>query len=82
VVLVEASFSECFNYKPFRAKQMVGGTNAFYGVRAISREFDNVQFLFVDNREEAKKHVNLILNNPEITKEFDLQFIYEKERGV
>jgi len=78
VVLVESSFSECFNYKPLsHTRQKVTGENAFNGMRRITRAFPNVQFLFVKDRNEAKEYVSLILNNKDIVKKFDLQFRYE-----
>lgn len=81
VVLVEESFSECFRYRPLKfTKQVVTGENAFNGVRRISRQFNNVQFLFVQDREEAKKYIKLVLNNKEIVKGYDLQFLYETGR--
>lgn len=78
VVLVEAPFTDCFRYRPLKfTRQVVTGENAFNGVRRISREFNNVQFLFVNDRVEAKKYINLILNNKQIVNNFDLQFVYE-----
>lgn len=78
VVLVEASFSDCFRYRPLKfTRQVVTGENAFNGIRRITREFENVQFLFVKDRREAREYIPLLLNNKEIVKGFDLQFIYE-----
>jgi len=78
IVLVEASFSDCFRYRPLKfTRQVVTGENAFNGVRRITREFENVQFLFVKDRKEAKEYIPLLLNNKEIVKGFDLQLIYE-----
>ncbi len=78
VVLVEESFSECFRYRPLKfTKQIVTGENAFHGLRQITREFDNVQFLFVENRDEARKYIKIVLNNKELVKKYDLQFLYE-----
>lgn len=78
VILVEASFSDCFMFKPsFLSRQKVTGENAFNGVRRISRKF-NVQFVFVDGREKAKEYVVKILSNPELVKGYDLQYLVEK----
>lgn len=78
VVLIESSFMESFNYRPSKwTRQRVTGENAFHGLRQISREFDNVQFLFVKDRNEAKTYIRRILSNPDIVKEYDLQYLYQ-----
>lgn len=81
VVLVEECFSDCFRYRPLKfTKQIVGGENAFHGVRQITRQFENIQFLFVKDRIEARRYIKLVLNNKEIIKNYDLQFLYETGR--
>lgn len=78
VVLVEASYSDCFGFRPLKfSKQRVTGENAFHGLRQISREYD-IQFLFVSNREEAAEYVRKILSNKKVVTDYDLQYLYEK----
>jgi len=77
VVLIESSFSDCFNYKPLRfTGQRVTGDSAFNGVRRIIREY-GVDFLFVNDRIEAKQYVKKILSNKDLVLNYDLQFLYE-----
>jgi len=80
VVLVEAPFRECLDYMPpRRRKQVVTGRNAFFNVRMAMQKFGDIQFLFVKNRDEARKWAMRILSNPENTKKHDLQYIYGLE---
>jgi hypothetical protein len=78
VVLIEETYQKCFTYLPLKfTKQKVTGESAFHGLRKISREFPEVQFLFVDGREEAKEYIKMLLNNKNIIESVDLQFMYE-----
>lgn len=78
VVVVEDSFSECFRFRPsLFSRQKVTGENAFNGVRQISRKYD-IQFVFVEGRDKAKEYIIKILSNPELAKEYDLQYLIEE----
>ena len=76
VVLVESPYRRCLDFKPSRrhGAQRVRGTNAFFNVRKISQEFDNLQFLFVKDRDEARKYARIILSSD--VKRTDLQLNY------
>lgn len=78
VVLVEASLAEVYNTRPKSfTKQKTNGKTTLFNVRALTREFPNtVQFLFVKDREQAKVYAHRVLSNPEIVKEYDLQYLY------
>lgn len=76
VVLVEEPFKTALQYIPSRwSKQKVTGKNAFYGVRQIIKEY-GIQFLFVDGRDEAKRLLNIVLNNKHLISDYDLQYLY------
>ena len=78
VVLIEETYQKCFAYLPLGfTKQKVTGESAFHGLRIVSRAFPEVQFLFVDGREEAKEYIKMLLNNKDIIGSVDLQFMYE-----
>lgn len=78
VVLVESSYSDCFGYRPLKfTKQKVGGEQAFNGLRQISRKYD-IQFVFVDGRKLAKEYITKILLNPDIVRDYDIQYLIEE----
>lgn len=81
IVLVESSFYNCLAFRPNRFGQKTNGKLAFVGVRKLIQKYDNLQFLFVEDRGEAKFYLGHLLSNPELIKK-DLQYLYYVERGV
>ena len=82
VVLVEHSFSECFQFNkiPFFAQRLkVTPEYVFKNVRDLIQKYEHVQFLFVKDRDKAAQSVEKILAARGLAKEIDLQLAYDKK---
>jgi hypothetical protein len=91
IVVTEGRFEDVLNFsgKSFFNKPLNGGEqkdekpilsspyHVFYGMREIMEEFDNVQFLFVNDRIEASRVIEKIFASNCEYKECDLQLAYD-----
>lgn len=57
----------------------VSPEHVFYNLRRLLTEFTNFQALFVANRAEAAKAIEILLSAGESVKKVDLQFLYESK---
>ncbi len=82
VVVIEEPFNEVYAY-PYRrqvyGKIKISPEMPLHNMREIMQKYENVQFLFVDNREEASKTIELIFSAGEQCRDIDLQ--YHKDIG-
>lgn len=83
VVVVENNLATClrFNYLPYIARNTkVTPDFIFHKVRALMTMYKNVQFLFVDSREECVRVVEKIFVNKDVSLNYDLQLLYDMEK--
>lgn len=80
VVIVEEKLSNAlsFQYLPHISKKIKATPEfIFHNVRQLLQEFDNLQFVFVDGREEMKRCIESILASKCFYKKIDLQLAYD-----
>jgi hypothetical protein len=80
VVVVEEKLSNAlsFQYLPHISKKIKATPEfIFHNVRQLLQEFDNLQFVFVDGREEMKRCIESILASKCFYKKVDLQLAYD-----
>lgn len=80
VVVVECDLATAltFNYLPHITRNTkVNPAFIFHRVRTILNSYANVQFLFVEGKNEAAKIVEKIFANEGISKKYDLQLLHE-----
>lgn len=80
VVVVEEKLSNAlsFQYLPHISKKIKATPEfIFHNVRQLLQEFDNLQFVFVDGREEIKRCIESILASKCFYKKVDLQLAYD-----
>lgn len=80
VILVEDKFSNfmSFPYLPhIRSKCTVDYIS--HNIRYLINSYDNVQFLFCDNRVEAARLIKKLLGNTDLFNLFDLQLAFDKK---
>jgi hypothetical protein len=80
VVIVEEKLSNAlsFQYLPHISKKIKATPEfIFHNVRQLLQEFDNLQFVFVDGREEMKKCIESIFASKCFYKKVDLQLAYD-----
>lgn len=76
VVVIEDRFSNAFNWSPQNSfNKFVNGKYVFYRIREICNEFENIQFVFADNREGAKTLITKIFQLKEQVKTLDLEYL-------
>lgn len=83
VILVEEPFETIYHY-PFR-KQVYGKVKIspevpLFHVRELLQKYKNIQFLFVNNRDEASRIIELIFSAGEQIKNTDLQFLHDTKQ--
>jgi len=80
IVIVEASLSKCLHFESFVAKQVkVGPEYVFHHVRSLIQDYSNLQFLFVENSQEAVRVMPKIFACTPSYKTIDLQSLYDKK---
>lgn len=52
----------------------------FHRVRALCQKYENLQFVFVKDRDAAQRVIKRIFFNKLLWKEFDIQYVYDKMR--
>lgn len=80
IVLVECSFSELEGFplqRQVRGKIKAPVEFVYRNIRYLLQKYDHIQFLFVENREEASRVVQKIFSIDEQVKEVDLQYLYD-----
>lgn len=80
VVVVECDLTTAltFNYLPYITRNTkVNPAFIFHRVRTILNSYGNIQFLFVEGKNEAAKIVEKIFLNEGISKKYDLQLMHE-----
>jgi len=80
IILVERPLKEClsFNYVSYVSKKIKATPEfIFFNVREIIQKYPNVQFLFVDGREECVRIMKMIFFSNGEYKKYDLQLMYD-----
>jgi hypothetical protein len=80
VVVVEEKLQNAlsFQYLPHISKKIKATPEfIFHNVRSLIQDYDNLQFLFVDGREEMKRIIEVILASKCFYKKVDLQLAYD-----
>ena len=80
IVLVERPLQEClsFQYLKYVSKKIkVTPEFVFFNVRELIQKYSNVQFLFVDGREECVRVMKKIFFSNGEFKKYDLQLMYD-----
>jgi len=80
VVVIEEKLQSAlsFQYLPHISKKIKATPEfIFHNVRSLLQEYDNLQFLFVDGREEMKRTIEAILASKCFYKKADLQLAYD-----
>ena len=80
VVIIEERITNAlsFQYLPYISKKIKATPEfIFHNVRSLMQEYDNIQFLFVDGREEMKRIIESIFSSKCFYKKIDLQLAYD-----
>lgn len=80
IVLVERPLQEClsFQYLNYVSKKIkVTPEFVFFNVRELIQKYSNVQFLFVDGREECVRIMKKVFFSNGEYKKYDLQLMYD-----
>ena len=80
VVVVEEKLQNAlsFQYLPHISKKIKATPEfIFHNVRSLTQDYNNLQFLFVDGREEMKRVIESILASKCFYKKVDLQLAYD-----
>lgn len=80
VVIIEEKLSNAlsFQYLPHISKKIKATPEfIFHNVRFLTQEYDNLQFLFVDGREEMKRVIQSIFASKCFYKKIDMQLAYD-----
>lgn len=80
VVVIEENLDFCYAYKPskFGHKGYHGGTMLFSQINRLFQNYDNIQFLFTNSREESARLIPIILSQPKhLIESTDLQYLYD-----
>ena len=80
VVVIEEKLQSAlsFQYLPHISKKIKATPEfIFHNVRSLLQEYDNLQFLFVDGREEMKRTIEAVLASKCFYKRVDLQLVYD-----
>jgi len=80
IVLVERPLQEClsFQYLNYVSKKIkVTPEFVFFNVRELIQKYSNVQFLFVDGREECVRIMKKVFFSKGAYKKYDLQLMYD-----
>jgi len=80
IVIVEEKLSNAmsFTYLPYISKKIKATPEyIFHNVRSLLQSYDNLQFLFVDGREEMKRVIQNIFSSEQFYKNIDLQLAYD-----
>jgi len=80
IVIIEEKLTNAlsFKYLPHISKKIKATPEfIFHNVRQLLQEFDNLQFVFVDGREEMKRAIESIFASKCFYKKIDLQLAYD-----
>ena len=82
IILVEEKIQNAFGFKylPYISKKIKATPEfVFYRVRVLIQKYPQIQFLFVDGRQEASRVVKKIFASDCAYKQIDLQLAYENK---
>jgi hypothetical protein len=80
IVLIERPLQECLSFQHLNyvsKKIKVTPEFIFFNVRELIQKYTNVQFLFVDGREECVRVMKRIFFSDKQYKKYDLQLMYD-----
>jgi hypothetical protein len=80
IVIIEEKLSNALSFKhlPHISKKIkVTPEFIFHNLRSLMQNYDNLQFLFVDGREEMKRVIESIFSSECFYKKIDLQLAYD-----
>ena len=80
IVIIEEKLSNAmsFPYLPHISKNIKASPDyIFHNVRILSQSYDNLQFLFVDGRDEMKRVIENIFSSEQFYRNIDLQLAYD-----
>lgn len=80
IVIIEEKLSNAmsFPYLPHISKNIKASPEyIFHNVRLLLQNYDNLQFLFVDGRDEMKRVIQGIFSSEQFYKNIDLQLAYD-----
>lgn len=81
VVVTESSFSDALNYSPLNSfAKKITGAHLMHEIRSIMQKFNNIQFLFAENRKTSAIYIETIFRMGDMVKYTDLELL--KDRGV
>lgn len=76
VVVTESSFLDTFEYSPKNSfSQKIGGPYLLNKIRKFMTEFDNIQFVFCQNRKRSQEIIEKIFRMGEGAKTADLEYL-------
>ncbi len=81
VVVIESSFESVYTFretKRVKGKVFISPEFIFHNMRDLIQKFDNLQFLFVNNRREASRIIEKIFASGSDYKYVDLQKLFDK----
>jgi hypothetical protein len=77
VVMVEAPIEDLIDHRPnLRFKQKASAGFLTKRMRDLIQNYDNVQFVFVDDRNESAAFIEEVFRMKEVAKSIDLQYYY------
>jgi hypothetical protein len=83
VIVVEGNFEEVAHY-PTRisvaGKVCIAPEYVFYQIRDLIQQYDHIQFLFVENRDEASRVIEKIFCSNGEYRRLDLQYAYDTKQ--
>lgn len=81
VVVIEDKFCNALSWSPENSfSKFANGKFIFYRIREICQEFNNVQFVFANSREEAKIMITKIFQLQEQVKVLDLEYLKDSKQ--
>lgn len=82
IILVESPITDAlaFNMLPYVSRKIKASPSfVFHKVRELMQKFDNIQFVFVNNRESASKLIKTIYSMDSDAIKYDWQYLIDKK---
>lgn len=81
VVVVEDKFCNALSWSPENSfSKFANGKFIFYRIREVCQEFNNIQFVFANSREEAKTMITKIFQLKDQVKDLDLEYLKDTKQ--
>jgi len=83
IVVIEDTLNnaQSFKHLPYISKKIKATPEyIFHNVRELIQKYDNLQFLFVKNREEMKRVILSIFSSGDFYRKIDLQLAYDSKK--